>query len=127
MKLTDLKANQVPFYYQLFQGEVELRDEDGYLTGEKEISYSKPDKAYARISPNTNEVTNTPFGIDCVYDKMISTVQDLPIDEFSRLFVDVIPEVDDTGMVTNNYDYEVVAVAKDMHQKMWAIRKIEGK
>ena len=126
MKLKDLKANQVPFYYQLYEGVVDDIDEDGYLTGEKTVKYSRPTMKYARISPNTTEVEQTPFGKDLVYDKMISTVQDLPIDEFSRLFIDVVPVVNPDGSTDTEPDYEVVKVAKDLNQRLWAIRKLEG-
>lgn len=127
MKLKDLKANQVPFYYQTFGEEIEEIDEDGYLTGEKKTGYSKPVRAMARISPNTTEVEETPFGRDAVYDKMISTVQDLPITETSKLFIDIVPEIDSEGNTDTEPDYEVVKVARDLHQRLWAIRKIEGK
>ena len=126
MKLKDLKANQVPFYYQTYDGETEEVDEDGYLTGETVQSDSSPIKAFARISPNTTDVEETPFGRDLVYDKMISTVQDLPIDEFSKLFVDVVPAVNPDGSTDTKPDYQVVKVARDLHQKLWAIRKLEG-
>lgn len=126
MKLKDLKANQVPFYYQNIEGVVDDIDEDGYLTGEKTVKYTRPTKVYARISPNTTEVEQTPFGKDLVYDKMISTVQDLPIDEYSRLFIDVVPVVNPDGSTDTEPDYEIVKVAKDLHQRLWAIRKLEG-
>lgn len=126
MKLKDLRANQVPFYYQTYDGETEEVDEDGYLTGETIKSYSTPTKVFARISPNTSDVEETPFGRDLVYDKMISTVQDLPIDEFSKLFVDVVPVVNPDGSTDTQPDYQVVKVARDLHQKLWAIRKLEG-
>ena len=126
MKLKDLRANQVPFYYQTYEGFTEEVDEDGYLTGEKSEHFSTPTKKYARISPNTSEVQDTPFGKDLVYDKMISTVQDLPIDEFSRLFIDIVPKVNPDGSTDTEPDYVVVKVAKDMNQRLWAIRKIEG-
>ena len=126
MKLKDLKANQVPFYYQLYEGEVDDIDEDGYLTGEKTVKYTRPTKVYARISPNTTEVEQTPFGKDLVYDKMISTVQDLPINEFSKLFVDVVPDIKEDGSTDTEPDYEVVKVSKGIYQRVWAIRRVEG-
>lgn len=126
MKLKDLKANQVPFYYQTYGEKKAEVDEDGYLTGEYEISYSEPIKAWARISPNTSEVQDTPFGKDLVYDKMISTVQNLPIDEHSKLYIDVVPQFHFDGSTDTEPDYIVVKVAKDMNQNMWAIRRIEG-
>jgi hypothetical protein len=126
MKLKDLKANQVPFYYQNPGKEVDILDEDGYMTGETEITGGEIVKAYARISPNTADYINAPFGKDLVYDKMISTVQDLPINEETKLFIDVVPKYDFNGDTDTKPDYEVVRVAKDMHQKLWAIRRVEG-
>jgi hypothetical protein len=96
------------------------------MTGEKEITGSEIVKAYARISPNTADYINAPFGKDLVYDKMISTVQDLPITEETKLFIDVVPKYDFNGDTETKPDYEVVRVAKDMHQKLWAIRRVEG-
>lgn len=122
----DLKENQREFYYQTFEGETEGVDEDGYFTGEPTISYSNPVLARAMISENTSEVTDTPFGKDLVYDKMISTVQDLPINEFSKLFVDVVPVLKEDGSTDTKPDYEVVRVSKGIYQRVWAIRKVEG-
>ena len=126
MEIKDLKANQREFYYQLFRGEQPIIDEDGYDTGETEISYSEPIKAEAMISENTSDVADMPFGRDCQYDKMISTVQDLPIDEFSKLFVDVVPIIEEDGSTLTKPDYEVIRVAKGIYQKVWAIKKVDG-
>lgn len=122
----DLAENQREFYYQMFEGEQEGYDDDGYSTGESQSSYSNPIKASAMISENTSEVTDTPFGRDLVYDKMISTVQDLPIDEYSKLFIDVVPVLKDDGSTDTKPDYVVKKVAKGIYQKIWAIQKIDG-
>ena len=126
MEIKDLKANQRDFYYQLYLGETPILDEEGYETGESEISYSAPTKVSAMISENTSDVQEMPFGRDCVYDRMISTVQDLPIDEHSRLFIDVVPEIGEDGEVQTRPDYEVTKVAKGIYQKVWAIKKVDG-
>lgn len=126
MEIKDLKANQRDFYYQLYLGETPILDEEGYETGESEISYSAPTKVSAMISENTSDVQEMPFGRDCVYDRMISTVQDLPIDEHSRLFIDVVPEIGEDGEVQTRPDYEVIKVAKGIYQKVWAIKKVDG-
>ena len=122
----DLSENQREFYYQTYQASDETYDDEGYLTGESNSSYSKPIKAKAMISENTSEVTDTPFGKDLVYDKMISTVQDLPINEYSKLFVDVVPVIKEDGSTDTEPDYEVVRVSKGIYQKVWAIRRVEG-
>lgn len=126
MDIKDLKANQRDFYYQLYKGEVEVFDDEGYETGDTDISYSNPIKATAMISENTSDVEDLPFGRDCKYDKMISTVQDLPIDEFTKLFVDVVPVIREDGSTNTKPDYEVIRVAKGIYQKVWAIRRIDG-
>lgn len=126
MEIRDLKANQRDFYYQLYLGEQPVYDEDGYDTGEPVISYSKPIKVSAMISENTSDVQDMPFGRDCIYDKMISTVQDLQMDEHSRLFVDVIPVIEEDGTTYTKPDYEVIRVAKGLYQNVWAIKKVDG-
>lgn len=119
MKLKDLKINQVPFYYATYEGHVEQLDSEGYKTGEVEVKYSAPIKAYARIAPYTGTVTGMPFGADLTYDKAISTVQDLPIDEQTALWIDRTPE-------EGGPDYVCIRPAKDLQQRVWAVRKIRG-
>lgn len=126
VQISDLKENQRDFYYQTYKESEEEYDEDGYLTGEESSSYSNPIKASAMISENTSEVTDTPFGRDLVYDKMISTVQDLPIDEYSKLFIDVVPVIKADGSTETEPDYIVKKVAKGLYQKVWAIQKVDG-
>ena len=122
----DLPENQREFYYQTYITSEEEYDEDGYLTGEDKSYYSNPIKAKAMISENTSDAVEMPFGKDLVYDKMISTVQDLPIDEYSKLFIDVEPVLNEDGTTDTKPDYEVVKVAKGIYQRVWAIRKIDG-
>lgn len=122
----DLAENQREFYYQTYLGSVEQYDEDGYLTGESESSYSNPIKASAMISENTSDAVEMPFGKDLVYDKMISTVQNLPIDEYSKLFIDVVPVIKEDGTTDTKPDYVVKKVAKGLYQRVWAIQKVDG-
>lgn len=124
--MVDLEENQREFYYQLYITETDELDEEGNLTGDTELVYSAPIKASAMISENTSETAEMPFGKDLVYDKMISTVQDLPIDEYSRLFIDVVPVLNEDGTTDTKPDYKVKKVAKGIYQKVWAIQRIEG-
>ncbi len=122
----DLPENQREFYYQTYIGSEEEYDEDGYLTGEDKSYYSNPILAKAMISENTSEAEERPFGKDLVYDKMISTVQDLPIDEYSKLFIDVVPVIKEDGSTDTKPDYIVKKVAKGLYQRVWAIQKVDG-
>ncbi len=133
MKLKDLKCNQVPFWYQLYEGEEDVVDEDGYMTGETAASYGNPVKAYARVTPNGVKTASTPsgetawapFGLDIEYDRMISTVQNLPIDEYSRLFIEVEPEINEDGGTDTEPDYSCVLKANGLNQNVWAIKRIK--
>ena len=78
------------------------------------------------ISENTSDAVQSPFGKDLVYDKLISTVQDLPIDEYSKLFIDVVPVLNEDGTTDTLPDYEVIRVSKGIYQRVWAVRKVEG-
>ena len=126
MQMFDLAENQREFYYQTYVGEEDEVDENGYLTGGTKIKYSNPILAKAMISENTSDVVEMPFGKDLVYDKMISTVQDLPINEYSMLFVDVVPVLKEDGTTDTKPDYIVKKVAKGLYQKVWAIQKVDG-
>ena len=126
MQMFDLAENQREFYYQTYVGEEDEVDENGYLTGGTKIKYSNPILAKAMISENTSDVVEMPFGKDLVYDKMISTVQDLPINEYSMLFVDVVPVLKEDGTTDTKPDYIVKKVAKGLYQKVWAIKKVDG-
>lgn len=122
----DLYENQREFYYQTYHESEDMVDDEGYLTGESGSSYSNPIKARAMISENMSDAVEMPFGKDLVYDKMISTVQDLPIDEYSRLFVDVVPVLNEDGSTDTEPDYTVVRKSTGLYQKVWAIRRVDG-
>lgn len=126
MRLKDLRVNQVPFWYQKYLGEVEEVDEEGNLTGETVKAYSNPIRALARISPNAGTAESSPFGANTDYDKSISTVVRLPIDEYSRLFIDIEPVINSDGSTDTEPDYRCVAPKNDLQQNVWAIKKIKA-
>lgn len=126
LRLKDLRINQVPFWYQQFIGEEDVLDDDGNLTGETKKVYSNPVMALARISPSTGHAESNPFGINTDYDKAISTVQNLPIDEYSRLFIDIEPVINSDGSTDTEPDYRCVVPKKDLQQNVWAIKKIRA-
>jgi len=122
----DLPENQVEFWYQCYEGEDYELDEKGRRTGDKIPVYSDPVMTKAFISANTGSASDSPFGNDIVYDKAISTVKKLPINENSRLFIDVEPVLNDDGSTDTKPDYECVCVKNGLVQNVWAIKKIKG-
>lgn len=126
LRLKDLKENQVSFWYQTYIGQVDEVDADGNLTGDTVPKYSNPVRVLARVSPNSGNAEDSPFGKNIVYDKSISTVKRLPIDEYTRLFIDVEPVLNEDGSTDTEPDYICVCPKNDLHQNLWAIRKIKG-
>lgn len=126
LRLKDLRINQVPFWYQTYEGRADERDSDGNKTGDKINKYSAPVRVLARISPNTGNAEDSPFGKDISYDKSISTVQRLPIDEYSLLFIDVEPVLNEDGTTDTEPDYRCVCQKHDLQQNVWAVQRIKG-
>ena len=115
--MRDLIRNQVPFWYSLYLGKEPVLV-DGFETGQYKERYSEPVRGMARISSVTGESEAEMFGASVQYDRLISTVQNLPIDEYSRLWVDSDPA---TGA---EFDYKVKRVSKGLNQHLWAIEKV---
>lgn len=66
-----LERNQKPVFFALFQGDADLRDADGRLTGEHAITYGNPVQLMANVSPATGASSTYQFGQLSDYDKVI--------------------------------------------------------
>lgn len=120
-----LRRNQQKFYYALYEGKVLLVDSYGYKTGETVNSYGKPVLCRANISPASGETVAQQFGGDESYDKVIVTELDLPIDEYSLLWVDTMPTLNDDGTTDTPHDYVVRKVAKSLNSVSYGITKVK--
>ena len=115
--MRDLKRNQVSFWYSLYlRKEPVLRN--GFETGQYKEIYSEPVQAVARISPATGDSAVEMFGAAVQYDRVISSVQDFPINEYSRLWIDTDPTAGE------DFDYKVKRVAPGLNNHLWAIEKV---
>lgn len=116
--MRSLERNKQTFYYALYSGVTEVKDENGDYTGEREITYSSPVKYRANISAAKGESDTAPFGIETNYSKTISTNDmSCPIKEDSVLWIDKDP-------TTDPYNFLVVKVAKSLNSIMYAIREV---
>lgn len=89
--------NKQPFYYALYGSTSPITDEWGNEIG-MGVSYSAPVKCWGNISPAKGEVTARQFGEDTDYDRTILLAdRDTPIDEYSILWIDTTPELDQDG------------------------------
>lgn len=121
-----LRRNRLPFYYALYGGKVLLEDEHGYKTGETIDSYGNPVLYRANISVASGETTAQQFGGNESYDKIIVTDNlDLPIDEYSHLWIDTMPAINADGTTDTPHDYVVRRVAKSLNSVSYGISKVD--
>lgn len=123
-----LKRNKIPFYYALYDSKVPIVDEYGNATGEYEIKRGSPLAYHANISSARGETQTQQFGENENYDRVIEMDKDGPdIDEYSVLWIDVVPELDEEGKTTTPYDYVVKKVARSINSVAIAISKVNVK
>jgi len=100
--------NKQTFWYALYDATVEQYDEYGNQIGTS-ASYGKPVQTSGNISPARGNVVARQFGDDEQYDKeIVLGDRDTPIDEYTVLWIDTVPELDDEGALKVNADGEIV-------------------
>lgn len=128
-----MQRNKVDFYYALFSERVPIVDEYGNDTGEYDVQHGNPVKSSANISAAKGETQTRQFGENVSYDKVIAMDNDSPpIDEYSILWIDTMPElnadgslaVDSEGKVKTPHDYIVKKVAKSLNSVSYAVSKV---
>ena len=128
-----MQRNKIVFYYALFSERVPIVDEYGNATGEYDVRHGNPVKSSANISAAKGETQTRQFGENVSYDKVIAMDNDSPpIDEYSILWIDTMPElnadgslaVDSEGKVKTPHDYIVKKVAKSMNSVSYAVSKV---
>ena len=115
--MRDCLRNQRKIWYSLFIEKQPVL-EDGYETGQYENVYSDPSPVWVSVTSATGGSEAELFGASVQYDRVISTVQNLPIDEYSRLWIDSDPNAG------GEPDYKVKRAAKGLSQHLWAIEKV---
>ena len=120
-----MTRNKSTFYYSTNAGKEELQDEYGNRTGEYRVIYSNPIVCKGNISAAQGEVETRQFGDSESYDKVIVLDnRDIPIDEYSILWVDILPTINDDGTTDTPSDYIVKKVARSLNSVSIAIRKV---
>ena len=114
-----LARNKITFFYALHDGQTELMDEYGNVTGQYKVSYTAPIRMTGNVSAAQGEMQSRQFGESETYDKVIVLDNpNVPIDEYSILWVDSLP-YDDVP-----HDYVVKKVARSLNSVSIAISKV---
>lgn len=129
-----MNRNKVRFYYALYTTSVELPvDEWGNTLGEVDVQHGNPIECFANISAAKGETQTRQFGENVNYDKVIVMDNEAPpIDEYSILWIDTMPELDENGALAVNgdgeiitpHDYIVKKVAKSLNNVSFAVSKV---
>ena len=123
-----MTRNKRKFYYASYIGETEITDEYGNLTGEYNLAYENPIKMFGNVSAAQGEIQSRQFGESESYDKVI-VLDDIntPIDEYSILWVDTLPHLNENGTTNTPHDYVVKKVARSLNGVAIAISKVDVK
>lgn len=128
-----MNRNKVKFYYALYESREPIMNQYGKPSGQHKVIYGNPIEEYANISAAKGETQTRQFGENESYDKVIVMDLDTPsIDEYSILWVDTEPQlnedgslaVNDKGEVITPHDYVVKKVAKSLNNVSIAISKV---
>lgn len=120
-----LNRNKTRFFYASYEGKTSITDEYGNITGEYERVYSAPKEHFANISAAKGETQTRQFGETENYDKVIVVDNDFPpIDEYSILWIDTLPEFNEEGKTDTPYDYEVKKIAGSLNSVSIAVSKV---
>ena len=123
--MRDLEINKKPISYLNYKNDEDVKDEDGNLTGEKQVTYYPLKKIKAHVSGAKGSSMVEVFGTDVSYDKTIlftkSEFLQTGINENTVFFIDKKPAYKDG---TPLYDYRVSRIAETINQVVVAILKV---
>ena len=119
-------------WFAKYEGKRQLTDEEGRLTGEWAVAYSKPELLKCTVSPRTGNTWGDGFGIGVDCDRTVVVPEiGTGLDEACVMWVDVTPELDEEGNAkldedgnfTVPNDYTVTMVAESFNFTSAAIKK----
>lgn len=124
--MRSLKRNQQRLYYATYNNKIPITDENGDFTGDYEAGYSAPVSFYANISPARGSSQEEVFGKNLDYSRTLITCDmTLPINEFSRVWIESEPVLNADGTANgDSADYSVVQVARSLNSVAYALKKL---
>lgn len=122
-KRRDALINVRTMYYALYGKKTSIDGEFETSTG-----YFEPVKFNACLSTGQSNAEESPFGVNVSYDRVISTVQELPIDENSIIWINAEPKYLEDGTVDgSSADYKVAAPPLDgLNSLRIAVKKVSN-
>ena len=114
-----VKRNKRPVAYAFYQGDTELTDSDGNLTGEYSVQYTEPVKTLMNVSGGRGQADIALFGLTQTFART-ATTEDLttPFNTQTVMWVEKDPD-------TEPFDYRVAAVSRTINQVVLALSEVE--
>lgn len=124
--MRSLRRNKQLLYYATYDKKIPVTDENGDFAGDEETVYSKPFPFYDNISPAKGSSQEEVFGKNLDYSRTVVTCNmTLPIDEFSRIWIETKPVLKPDGTADgDSADYSVVQVARGLNFVAYALKKL---
>lgn len=124
--MRSLRRNKQPLYYATYDKKIPVTDENGDFTGDDDTGYSAPVSFYANISPAKGSSQEEVFGKNLDHSRTVVTCDmTLPIDEFSRIWIETKPVLKADGTACgDSADYSVVQVARGLNSVAYALKKL---
>lgn len=124
--MRSLARNKQKIYYALYQSNGEVRDADGYLTGEPQLTYGNPVEYEINVSAARGTADVEQFGINENYTRtMVTNDMSCPIEESTRLWIgkDATVTVNEVTTVTP-HNYVVIKKAPSINSITYAIKEV---
>ncbi len=122
-----LSRNRVDLWYSLKTGEEEVKDENGLLTGEHQMTYSDPVKTRMSMSISSGAnnlgsqgmVTLDPYGISTAYThRVVTEDMSCPINEESLIWIRKTP-------TDGAHNFKVVRVARSLNHIIYYMKEVD--
>lgn len=111
-----LELNKTSLWYVSGLEWVEIKDEDGHYTGEKEQVFGTPQLIKMNIFPYDDKIHSTSFGKDASID-MVGVTTDIILDEHGLLFHD-----EPSGDYSKTYSYSLSSIAKSLNNIKYGLK-----
>lgn len=126
--MRNLKRNKTHFVALNYVGKTEVKDSQGYKTGEYIVKYSCEIHLKAHISGAKGNAYTEIFGTDVAYDKTIvitrKELEHYGFTENTVFFIDKAPEYSEGDIPL--YDYKVERIAKTLNEVVIAVSQVRN-
>lgn len=111
-----LERNKIKLWCISPSGTEEVKDADGFFTGEVIKIYGSPQVIYLNIAPSIGAIVEDIFGKDASFD-MIAITNEVVLSKDSLLFLN-----EPTSNYDTTYDYSVQQIKKSLNTYQYGLK-----